>query len=217
MQQNSYLGHCCAAGFDQLLRGNRLELLLCPNLEDVSSKLSCKGSKDYKCSFLFPQCCKFSNWLWILASGNNLIRPSKVNDRPFLDWLNVWHRYVVVVKNNYYLHEGRSLWHLSETLLFSVLFAAIFCYSLSQCIRCHSCSDCEDPSSGLCSCFAVVSSQEHQHHKSQWFNIFPVQTAGVSTSVMCHCQSAVMASSAKQFIASPPALLAIDYGWSWTV
>lgn len=73
-------------------------------------KSSCKRSKDYKCSSLFPQCCKVSNWLWFLSSGSNLIRPTKVNDRPFLDWLDVWHQYVVVVvvKNNYYLHERQS-------------------------------------------------------------------------------------------------------------
>lgn len=181
-------------------------MFLCPILED------------YKCSFLFHSA---ANLVidWFLASGSNLIRPSKVNDRPFLERLNVWHQYVVV-KNNYYLHERR--WGqtplTSRRLSLSVISSCVL-KRFSLCIWCcHRTLDGEacHADRGMDPCATVASSQEHLRHKYQWFNIFPMPAAGVSTNVICHCQSAVMQAFAKQFIPSPPALLAIDYGWLWT-
>lgn len=156
---------------------------------------------------------------WFLASGSNLIRPSKVNDRPFLERLNVWHQYVVV-KNNYYLHERR--WGqtplTSHCLLLSVISSSVLKRFSLRIWCCHWTLDGEACLSDrrIDPCATVASSQEHLRHKYQWFNIFPMPAAGVSTNVICHCQSAVMQAFAKQFIAYPHALLAIDYRWLWT-
>lgn len=87
---NTYLEHHHMAGALISLYAKSIAVVICSNLGTISSKTELQRGLKTTCVRLSsPRAANLVIGSDILAAGNNLIRPSKVNDRPFLDWLNV--------------------------------------------------------------------------------------------------------------------------------